>query len=82
MKTYSEGAADCRMSIKELTKALHRRVVLTLRDDRFEVTTPLLAKQSVPSLAAATLLGSLLELTHEEIQKGALAFFESMKNQK
>lgn len=73
--TYGEGPSDCRITTKPINDTLHRPVVFTLKNgDRYAFETPLLGKQNLPALAAATLLADTLELREKEIMKGLRSY--------
>lgn len=73
--TYGEGPGDCRITAKPINAQLHRPVVFTLKNGgRYAFETPLLGKQNLPALAAATLLADMLELREKEIMKGLRSY--------
>ncbi len=55
--TYGEGQQDCRISAKPLTDDFKRPVTFALKNGgSYKIETPLLGKQNLPALAAATSL--------------------------
>lgn len=73
--TYGEGPDDCRITTHPISATLRRPVVFTLKTgERFAFETPLLGKQSLPALAAATLLAIKLELRESEVSKALRSY--------
>lgn len=70
--TYGEGPYDCVITPAKISKELKRPVKFTIPSNKqdIRVLTRMIGRQNLPGMAAATLLGSILELTKTEIEQG------------